>query len=139
MTISLIVVQEMCIRMGVVTGQGLADLIREHFGVRWTAFVMLALLTANTGVVISEFVGIGQASELFGVPKYFSISIAGAIIWWIVVKGSAKKASSESSLSCRSSFLPTLSPPLSLSQIGLRSDRIFLSHRSLLKPAIYSL
>jgi len=57
MTISLIVVQEMCMRMGVVAGQGLADLIRENFGVRWTAFVMLALLTANTGVVISEFVG----------------------------------------------------------------------------------
>jgi Mn2+/Fe2+ NRAMP family transporter len=72
MTISLIVVQEMCMRMGVVTGQGLADLIRENFGVRWTAFVMLALLTANTGVVISEFVGIGQASELFGVSKYFT-------------------------------------------------------------------
>jgi Mn2+/Fe2+ NRAMP family transporter len=50
MLISLIVVQEMCVRMGVVTGQGLADLIREQFGVRWTALVMLALLIANTGV-----------------------------------------------------------------------------------------
>ena len=94
MTISLVVVQEMCIRMGVVTGQGLADLIREHFGVRWTAFVMLALLSANTGVIISEFVGIGQASELFGIPKYFAIPIAGAVIWWIVVKGSAKSVES---------------------------------------------
>src|SRR5690349_13230708 len=64
MTISLMIVQEMCVRMGVVTGQGLADLIRERFGVRWTAFVMLALLVANTGVIISEFVGIAQASEL---------------------------------------------------------------------------
>ena len=91
MTISLIVVQEMCMRMGVVTGQGLADLIRENFGVRWTAFVMLALLTANTGVVISEFVGIGQASELFGVSKYFTIPVAGLIIWWLVVKGSPKR------------------------------------------------
>lgn len=91
MTLSLIVVQEMCMRMGVVTGQGLADLIRENFGVRWTAFVMLALLTANTGVVISEFVGIGQASELFGVSKYFSIPVAGLIIWWLVVKGSPKR------------------------------------------------
>ena len=91
MTISLIVVQEMCMRMGVVTGQGLADLIRENFGVRWTAFVMLALLTANTGVVISEFVGIGQASELFGVSKFFTIPVAGLIIWWLVVKGSPKR------------------------------------------------
>ena len=54
----------MCVRMGVVTGQGLADLIREQFGVRWTALVMLALLIANTCVVVSEFVGIAQASEL---------------------------------------------------------------------------
>lgn len=91
MTVSLIVVQEMCMRMGVVTGQGLADLIREHFGVRWTAFVMLALMIANTGVIISEFVGIGQASELFGVSRYVTIPISGAIIWWLVVKGSPKR------------------------------------------------
>jgi Mn2+/Fe2+ NRAMP family transporter len=90
MTISLIVVQEMCMRMGVVTGQGLADLIREQFGVRWTAFVMLALLVANTGVIISEFVGIGQASELFGVSRFFTIPICGVVIWALVVKGSPK-------------------------------------------------
>jgi NRAMP (natural resistance-associated macrophage protein)-like metal ion transporter len=91
MTISLIVVQEMCMRMGVVTGQGLADLIREHFGVRWTAFVMLALMVANIGVIISEFVGIGQASELLGVSRYITIPLSGAVIWWLVVKGSQKR------------------------------------------------
>ena len=90
MTVSLIVVQEMCMRMGVVTGQGLADLIREQFGVRWTAFVMLALLVANTGVIISEFVGIGQASELFGISRFITIPISGVIIWALVVKGSPK-------------------------------------------------
>ncbi|MDQ3712753.1 MAG: Nramp family divalent metal transporter, partial [Acidobacteriota bacterium] len=90
-TLSLIVVQEMCVRMGVVTGQGLADLIREQFGVRWTAFVMLALLIANTGVIISEFVGIAQASELFGISRYFTIPIASLAIWWLVVKGSQKR------------------------------------------------
>jgi NRAMP (natural resistance-associated macrophage protein)-like metal ion transporter len=90
MTIGLVVVQEMCVRMGVVTGQGLADLIREQFGVRWTALVMLALFIANTGVIISEFVGIGQASELFGIPRYFTIPIATLFIWWLVVKGTAK-------------------------------------------------
>ena len=58
MVVALIIVQEMCVRMGVVTGQGLADLIREQFGVRWTAFIMTALFVANTGVIISEFVGI---------------------------------------------------------------------------------
>src|SRR5438876_655186 len=77
MTVSLIVVQEMCMRMGVVTGQGLADLIREQFGVRWTAFVMLALLIANTGVIISEFVGIGQAAELLGVSRFVAVPFSG--------------------------------------------------------------
>ena len=91
MTISLIVVQEMCVRMGVVTGQGLADLIREQFGVRWTAFVMLALLVANSGVIISEFVGIAQASELLGVPRFISLPLAGGFVWWLVVKGSQKR------------------------------------------------
>ena len=73
MVLALIIVQEMCVRMGVVTGQGLADLIREQFGVRWTAFIMLALLVANTGVIISEFVGIAQASELLGIPRFFAV------------------------------------------------------------------
>jgi NRAMP (natural resistance-associated macrophage protein)-like metal ion transporter len=91
MVISLIIIQEMCVRMGVVTGQGLADLIREQFGVRWTAFIMLALLVANTGVIISEFVGIAQASELLGVPRYFSIPLAAGLIWWLVVRGSQKR------------------------------------------------
>lgn len=91
MVVSLIIVQEMCVRMGVVTGQGLADLIREQFGVRWTALIMLALLIANTGVIISEFVGIAQASELFGVSRYITIPLAATFIWWLVVRGSQQK------------------------------------------------
>lgn len=91
MVIGLIVVQEMCVRMGVVTGQGLADLIREQFGVRWTALVMLALLLANTGVIISEFVGVAQASELFGISRYISVPLAAGLIWWLVVKGTQKR------------------------------------------------
>ena len=90
-TLSLIVVQEMCVRMGVVTGQGLADLIREQFGVRWTALVMLALLLANSGVIISEFVGISQASELLGIPRFITIPVTAGLIWWLVVKGSQKR------------------------------------------------
>jgi len=91
MTISLIVAQEMSVRMGVVTGKGLADLIREQFGVRWTALVMLALLVANTGIIIAEFVGIAQASELFGIPRYFTVPLTALLIWWLVVKGSQKR------------------------------------------------
>jgi Mn2+/Fe2+ NRAMP family transporter len=90
MLLSLILVQEMCVRMGVVTGQGLSDLIREQFGVRWTALVMFTLLVANTGVIISEFVGIAQASELLNVPRYITIPLAAGLIWWLVVRGSQK-------------------------------------------------
>ncbi len=68
-TISLGVVQEMVARMGVVTGKGLSDLIREEFGVKTTAFAMLTLLIANIATTIAEFVGIAAASELLGIPK----------------------------------------------------------------------
>ena len=91
MTICFIVAQEMCVRMGVVTGKGLADLIREQFGVRWTSLVMLALLIANTGIIIAEFVGIAQASELLGISRYFSVPITALIVWWLVVKGTPKR------------------------------------------------
>jgi NRAMP (natural resistance-associated macrophage protein)-like metal ion transporter len=90
-TVSLGLVQEMCARMGAVTGKGLADLIRERFGVRWTALVMLALLIANAGVTVSEFVGIAAATELFGIPRFLSVPVAAIIIWWLVVKGSYQR------------------------------------------------
>lgn len=90
-TISLGLVQEMCARMGAATGKGLADLIRERFGVRWTALVMLALLIANGGVTVSEFVGIAAATELFGIPRFASVPLAAISIWWLVVKGSYQR------------------------------------------------
>jgi len=91
MTICFIVAQEMCVRMGVVTGQGLADLIREQFGVRWTALVMFALLIANSGIIIAEFVGIAQASELLGVSRYISVPLTALGVWWLVVRGTPKR------------------------------------------------
>jgi NRAMP (natural resistance-associated macrophage protein)-like metal ion transporter len=91
MTVCFIVAQEMCVRMGVVTGQGLADLIREQFGVRWSALVMLALLIANTGIIIAEFVGIAQASELFGLSRYISVPLTALVVWWLVVHGTPKR------------------------------------------------
>jgi NRAMP (natural resistance-associated macrophage protein)-like metal ion transporter len=90
-TISLGLVQEMCARMGAVTGKGLADLIRERFGVRWTAVVMLALLIANGGVTVSEFVGIAAATDLFGVSRFVSVPLAAIAIWWLVVKSSYQR------------------------------------------------
>lgn len=89
--ISLGIVQEMCARMGAVTGKGLADLIRERFGVRWTALIMLSLLIANAGVTVSEFVGIAAAAELFNVSRYIAVPLAAVLVWWLVVKGSYQK------------------------------------------------
>jgi Mn2+/Fe2+ NRAMP family transporter len=90
-TISLGVVQEMCARMGAVTGKGLADLIRERFGVRWTALVMFALLIANAGVTVSEFVGIAAATELLGITRFVSVPLAAILVWWLVVKGNYQR------------------------------------------------
>jgi Mn2+/Fe2+ NRAMP family transporter len=90
-TFSLAIVQEMCARMGAVSGKGLTDLIREKFGVRWTALVMLALFIANGGVTVSEFAGIAAATEILGVPRYVSVPLAAVSIWWLVVKGSYKR------------------------------------------------
>jgi NRAMP (natural resistance-associated macrophage protein)-like metal ion transporter len=91
-TVSLIVVQEMAARMGVVTGKGLAELIREQYGVRWSAFAMVSVLIANLGICISEFVGIGAALGLAHVPKYASVPIAAAVVWLLLVRGSYKVA-----------------------------------------------
>src|SRR5947209_3205985 len=92
----LAIVQEMCARMGTVTGKGLADLIREQFGVRWTALAMLALLIANTGVTVSEFLGIAASVQvLAGDPHtalvYIVVPLAGLILWLLVIKGSYRR------------------------------------------------
>jgi NRAMP (natural resistance-associated macrophage protein)-like metal ion transporter len=89
-TLALIVVQEMCSRMGAVTGKGLSDLIREEFGLRTTFLLMIALVLTNYGNVVSEFAGVASSMELFGVPKYYSVPIAAVIVWLVVVKGSYK-------------------------------------------------
>jgi Mn2+/Fe2+ NRAMP family transporter len=91
-TVSLIVVQEMAARMGAVTGKGLAELIREQYGVRWAAFSTVAVLVANLGICISEFVGIGAALGLAHVPTYASVPIAAAVVWLLVVRGSYRVA-----------------------------------------------
>lgn len=87
-TVALIVVQEMVARMGVATGKGLSDLIRERYGVRVTVYAMLALLAANLGVTVSEFAGVAAALEIYGVSKYVSVPLGAALVWWIVVAGS---------------------------------------------------
>jgi len=90
-TISLALAQEMAARMGAVTGKGFSDLVRERFSIRWTMFVMLSLLVANTVLIVSEFAGIGAAAELFGVPRWPAIAVMAFVVWWLVVKGSYKR------------------------------------------------
>ena len=87
-TVSLCLVQEMSTRLGAVTGQGLADLIRERFGIRWTAVSVIALLVANGATVVSEFAGVAAATELLGVSRYLSVPLAAVAIWILVVWGS---------------------------------------------------
>ncbi len=85
--IALVVIQEMCARMGVVTGKGLSDLIREEFGVRWTLFAMLILLVANIAVTISEFAGIAASLEILGITRYLSVPVMMLIIWFLMTHG----------------------------------------------------
>jgi NRAMP (natural resistance-associated macrophage protein)-like metal ion transporter len=89
-TLALIVVQEMCARMGAVTGKGLSDLIREEFGFRITFFMMIGILIINFGNVVTEFIGIATSLELFGLSRFATVPICGVIVWLIVVKGQYK-------------------------------------------------
>jgi len=89
-TLALIVVQEMCARMGAVTGKGLSDLIREEFGLRMTFFVMILLVIVNFGNVMAEFSGIAGSMQLFHINKYISVPVSALVVWVLVVKGDYK-------------------------------------------------
>src|SRR5881392_4425371 len=89
-TAALILVQEMTARMGVVTGKGLSDLIRERFGVKATFYVMLALVIANLGNTMAEFAGIAESLEIFGISRYLSVPLVAFTVWLLVLKGSAR-------------------------------------------------
>ena len=89
-TIALIVVQEMCARMGVVTGKGLSDLIREEFGLRLTFVLMVLLVVVNYTNVVTEFIGIAGSLHLFHVTKFISVPLCAALVWFMVVKGNYK-------------------------------------------------
>jgi len=89
-TLALIVVQEMCARMGAVTGKGLSDLIREEFGLRMTFLMLVLLVIVNFGNVITEFSGIAGSMQLFHISKYLSVPICAVIVWALIVKGDYK-------------------------------------------------
>jgi len=87
-TLALVVTQEMVARMGVVTGKGLSDLIRENYGVKATFYMMLGLFVANMGTTVAEFAGLAASMEIFGASKYVIVPIGAASIWLLVTKGS---------------------------------------------------
>lgn len=98
--IILIVVQEMSARLGVVTGKGLADLIREEFGFRTTFFIMLSLTAANLANVTAEFAGVASSLEIFGVSKYISVPLVAVFVWFLVVRGTYKSVEKIFLISC---------------------------------------
>ena len=89
-TIALTVIQEMNARMGVVTGKGLSDLIREEFGLRFTFILMVILVVVNFTNVVTEFIGIAGSLHLFHVTKFISVPLCAALVWFMVVKGNYK-------------------------------------------------
>ena len=99
-TVSLVVVQEMCARMGTVTGKGLADLIREHFGLRITFVVMMAVLLTNFGNAVSEFAGVASSFEVFGISRYVSVPLGAVFVWWLVVFGTYKSVEKAFLVAC---------------------------------------
>ncbi len=86
-TVALIVTQEMCSRMGAVTGKGLSDLIREEFGLRVTFFIMILLVFLNLTNIMAEFAGVAAALDLFGVSKFISVPAVAVLVWFVAVKG----------------------------------------------------
>src|SRR5712692_3462276 len=97
---ALVVTQEMCSRMGAVTGKGLSDLIREEFGFRTTFFVMILLVLVNLTKVMAEFGGIATSLELFGISRYISVPLGAAAVWLLVVKGTYRSVEKVFLLAC---------------------------------------
>jgi NRAMP (natural resistance-associated macrophage protein)-like metal ion transporter len=98
--IALIVIQEMCARMGVVTGKGLSDLIREKFGAKITFYLMLGVFLTNMGNILSEFAGVAAGMEVFGVSKLVSVPLSAFLVWWMVVKGTYKSVEKAFLVAC---------------------------------------
>ena len=131
-TLALIVVQEMSARMGVVTGKGLSDLIREEFGLRLTFILMVMLVIVNYTNVVTEFIGIAGSMQLFHVSKFISVPFCAGLVWYMVVRGTYKSTEKYFWLP-RSFISPTFLPAFSRSQVGTQHcwpQFSFLKNRS---------
>src|SRR5215467_8622638 len=91
MTIALYVTEEMCARMGVITGKGLSDLIREEFGFRPTFFVMVTGFLVDLANVVAEFAGVAASMQIFGISKYVAVPIAAILVWALVLRGTYRQ------------------------------------------------
>ncbi len=138
-TIALIVIQEMIGRMGVITGKGLSDLIRENFGVRSTFFVMVVLIIANFGTTVGNFSGWAASMEILGLSKYIMVPIGAVAIWILVTKGGYRTVEKILLVACLMYFGYVISGLMAspdwgevfkgffVPQIKLDSEYIFLS------------
>src|SRR5258708_34659031 len=91
MSIAMYVSEEMCARMGVITGKGLSDLIREEFGFRPTFFVMVTGFFVDLANVVAEFAGVAASMQIFGVSKYIAVPLAAALVWVLVLQGTYRQ------------------------------------------------
>jgi Mn2+/Fe2+ NRAMP family transporter len=99
-TFALVVVQEICVRLGVITGKGLADLIRERFGVRITLFMMIGLLLTNLFTTVAEFAGVAASADLFHWPRYLVVVLAAAAVSLLVLRANYKVVEKVFLLAC---------------------------------------
>jgi NRAMP (natural resistance-associated macrophage protein)-like metal ion transporter len=129
MTIALYVTEEMCARMGVVTGKGLSDLIREEFGFRSTFFVMVTGFFVDLANVVAEFAGVAAAMQIFGINKYIAVPIAAIVVWILVLRGTYRQVEVVFLTCFRRSWQ---------NRIGWRPPNIRLSRISVSSPAIWS-
>src|ERR1700730_1258687 len=130
MTIALYVTEEMCARMGVVTGKGLSDLIREEFGFRSTFFVMVAALAVDLGNTVAEFAGVAEASEVMHVSRYISVPLAAIAVWLLVVYGTYRIVEKIFLVACGFYFSYVLSAFLA------KPDWIYAAHQTAV-PALH--
>jgi Mn2+/Fe2+ NRAMP family transporter len=127
-TVGLVVVQEMCSRLGAYTGEGLASLIREQFPIRVTAFALICLLIANVGLVVNEFAGIALALGLLGVSRYVCIPIAAVVVWALVVFGSYRYAERLFLLLSLAFFTYPVAAVLAHLHLGAAASSLVLPH-----------
>lgn len=123
-TVALIVIQEMIARMGVVTGKGLSDLIRENFGVKITFYLLVILIFANFCTTIAEFAGIAASMEIFGVSKYISVPLGALLVWLLVVKATYKSVEKVFLVACLVYFTYIISGFLARPDWGAVKDSV---------------